>query len=66
MIQAIKERVEGGVYAVDSQRVAEAILARRGECRTLRSLWSEMLVAPQLAGWAAPAEVDAAAAADPS
>lgn len=55
MIELIKERVEGGVYDVDAQRVAEAILARGGEeCRTLRALCSQMLVAPHLAGWGAP------------
>ena len=66
MVELIKERVEGGVYAVDSHRVAEAILSRqRGERRSLGSLWSEMLVAPHLAGWG-PAEGDAVTAYDPS
>ncbi len=65
MVELIKERVEGGVYAVDSHRVAEAILARRGEGITLRSLWSEMLVAVQPGG-GDPRERDAFAGHDPA
>lgn len=49
MVEVIKERVEGGRYAVDPHAVAEAMLARREEGGRLGSLWSEVLVAAQLA-----------------
>lgn len=53
MIQVIKERVEGGHYAVDPRAVAEAMLVHRGRGEQLRSLWSEVLVAPQALAQAA-------------
>lgn len=50
MVAAIKQRVAGGEYSVDSRAVAEAILTRRRESDPLQALCSQMLIAAQAAG----------------
>jgi hypothetical protein len=57
MVEVIKERIEGGSYAVDPHAVAEAMLSRAGGSDPLQSLWSAVLVALQFPGSGEPKPV---------
>ena len=50
MVAAIKQRVAGGEYSVDTRAVAEAILTRKRESDPLQALCSQMLVAAKASG----------------